>query len=159
VEAQLLASQRPVQQSVVVPPPPVSPTKMVPSSGPQVPQHVGQQQFFDDKSQYPAYPFQGQQFQHFPPQGQYIPPQTMQRQQSPQHSPVRQTYVPPTRPLSFTGSNPTPNFQEIMAAENQRLLAEDAKRRKRNHKLNEMVPLPLPLVTSRADSRPATTAS
>jgi hypothetical protein len=42
--------------------------------------------------------------------------------------------------VSLVGPSAPPNFQEIMAAENQRLLVEDAKRRKRNRKLAEMVP-------------------
>lgn len=147
VEAQLLASQRPAQQPVIPAPPPqhVQIQPQLPS-GPPVPQHVGQQQLIEEKpqskpSQYRRGP-QPKQQQFSPRQGQFRPPQGAQRpsQRSPQQSPVRQTHVAPSqRPPSYTGPPPPPNFQEIMAAENQRLLAEDAKRRKRNQKITEMV--------------------
>lgn len=148
VEAQLLASQRPAQQPVVPAPPPQQvqvPPQL--ASGPPVPQHVGQQQFVEEKpefkpSQYRRGPQPQRQQFPLPRQAQFRPPQGAQRspQRSPQHSPVRQAHAPPSqRPLSYTGPPPPTNFQEIMAAENQRLLAEDAKRRKRNQKIAEMV--------------------
>ena len=159
VEAQLLASQRPAQPIIPAPPPQKAPILPQLPSGTQVPQHVGQQPFIEDKppqfkpSQYQRGPqTQQQQFPH-PRQGQFRPPQGTGPQQSPQRSPqrspVRQTHgpPPPQRPVNYTGPPPPPNFQEIMAAENQRLLAEDAKRRKRNQKITEMVYSNLPFFT------------
>ena len=144
VEAQILASQRPAQP-VVPAPPQQGPSLPQLPSGPPVPENKPPQ---FKPSQYQRGPHTQQQpFPHLR-QGQFRPPHGTGLQQSPQRSPqrspVRQTHVPPPppppqRPLSYTGLPPPPNFQEILAAENQRLLAEDAKRRKRNQKITEMV--------------------
>ena len=131
------------------------PTPPQPFAQPQLPaglpapQHVEQQQYYEDNSQ-----FKPMQYQQAPQYQQQIPPPPSQGhfgppshapmpQRSPQRSPVRQAQAPPQRPLSLGGIHPPPNFQEIMAAENQRLLVEDAKRRKRNEKITHMVPLHL----------------
>ena len=143
VEAQLLASQRPAQQAAAAQPQPQQ-HQIQPQlpPGPPAPEHVGQQQYIEEKTQFkrPQYQRASQvQQQQFPPQGQFPPPPVPTGpQRSPQRSPVRQTQRPP-RPASIPTSNPPPSIQEIMAAENQRLIAEDAKRRKRNQKITEMV--------------------
>ena len=140
MEAQLLGSQ---QTAHLQPIPQAQPQPQIPpqiSVGPTVPQHVAQQHFIDDNtgytgaSQYQQGPIPRRQFS---PQGKFAPPPAAvpHQQSSPQHSPVRQTH----RPTSLTGTFPPSNFQEIMAAENQRLLDEEAKRRKRNQKIAEMV--------------------
>jgi hypothetical protein len=141
VEAQLLASQRPQQPAV--PPPPQIP------GGPHPPQQIPQQRHVEESMQ--PKPAQYQQppqlAPQFPtPKGQYVfpphgppAPQRSPQNSSPQRSPVRQSHLPPSRPTSLTSTKPPPNLQEIMAAENQRLIAEVAKRRKRTEKLTEMV--------------------
>jgi DNA topoisomerase 2-associated protein PAT1 len=148
VEAQILSGmQAPASQPVPplpaqqVPPSQVQPE--IPIAGPPVPQYVSQQQYIDHQAQFkqPQYQRGPPVQQPFSPPQQFGPPQlapVRPSQRSPQRSPVRQNNLPPSRPTSLPGGHPPPNFQEIMAAENARLLAEDAKRRKRNQKLNEM---------------------
>jgi len=151
VEAQLLANQKPTQQSSI--PPPAESTPPQPFAQPQlptrapVPPHVGQQQYYEENTQYKpmhyqqAPQFQQQQYPPPPPQRHFGPPPhaPVPAQRSPQRSPVRQAQIPPQRPLSLGGVHSPPNFQEIMAAENQRLIAEEAIKRKRNEKIARMV--------------------
>ena len=164
VEAQLLASQRPTFAQPPIEQPQSQHTPVHPQlpMGPPAPQSVGQQQQymeeikphtqyhrappppqFQQQRQYPVARPPPHHAQFPPPQGQFI------AQHSPQRSPVRKLQRPASLPLS----QPPPNVQEIMAAENQRLLAEDAKRRKRNQKITEMVLPPALSLCSSLDTR------
>ena len=137
VEAQLLADQRPIEQNPPFGPP--QPQPIAPAS--QRPQHGTQQRYIEESIRPKPQQYQQRQSPHpqfrTPQAQQRLLPHTSIASQGPsQHSTVREL---PSRPVSLKGAQPPPNFQEIMAAENQRLLAEDAKRRRRNQKVTEMV--------------------